>query len=70
VAEAGTLLAQPHCRALEVFAMQEFIDFRIASPMIPHGGEAQFSDHSEQSIDAFGPNGEDVTTLDEFSVRS
>jgi hypothetical protein len=37
--------------------------------MIQHGGEAQYKDHSEQSIDAFGPNGEDVTILNEFSVR-
>jgi hypothetical protein len=37
--------------------------------MIQDGGEAQYADHSEQSIDAFVPNGEDVTILNEFSVR-
>jgi len=37
--------------------------------MILHGGEAQYADHSEQSIDAVGQNGEDVTILNEFSVR-
>jgi len=37
--------------------------------MIQHGGEAQYADHSEQSIDAFGPEGEDVTNLNEFSAR-
>jgi hypothetical protein len=29
-----------------------------------------YTDQSEQSIDAFGPNGEDVTILNEFSVRA
>ena len=37
--------------------------------MIRHGGEAQYADHSERSIDAFGPHGEYVTILNEFSVR-
>ena len=44
-------------------------DSHIGSPMIQHGGEAQYADHSEQSIDAFGPEGEDVTNLNEFSAR-
>ena len=34
-----------------------------------HGGEMQYADHSDQAIDAFGPNGEDVTILNQFSVR-
>ncbi len=38
--------------------------------MIQHGGETQYADHSGQAIDAFGPSGEDVTILNEFSVRS
>ncbi|MGA2096671.1 MAG: hypothetical protein ABSH39_10265 [Candidatus Acidiferrum sp.] len=64
-----TLLGQPHRRGAKVLAVQTFINNRIGSPMIQHGGEAQYADHSEQSIDAFGPNGEDVTILNEFSVR-
>jgi hypothetical protein len=64
-----TLLGQPHRRGPKVLEVQKFINTRIGSPMIQHGGEAQYADHSEQSIDAFGPNGEDVTILNEFSVR-
>lgn len=64
-----TLLGQPHRRGAKVLAVQEFINSRIGSPMVQHGGEAQYADHSEQAIDAFGPNGEDVTILNEFSVR-
>lgn len=64
-----TLLGQPHRRGPNVLAVQNLVNTRIGSPMIQHGGEAQYADHSEQSIDAFGPNGEDVTILNEFSVR-
>jgi hypothetical protein len=34
--------------------------------MIQHGGEAQNADHLQQSI--YGPSGEDVTILSEFSI--
>lgn len=69
LAAVETLLGQPHRRGAKVITVQNFINGRIGSPMIQHGGEAQYADHSEQSIDAFGPNGEDVTILNEFSVR-
>ncbi len=70
LAAVDTLLGQPHRRGPKVLSVQKFINSRIGSPMIQHGGEAQYKDHSEQSIDAFGPNGEDVTILNEFSVRN
>jgi hypothetical protein len=38
--------------------------------MVQHGAEAQYADHSQQAIDAFGPHGEDVTILNQFSVRT
>ncbi len=69
LALVGTLLGQPHRRGPKVLDVQKFINSRIGSPMVQHGGEAQYADHSEQAVDAFGPNGEDVTILNEFSVR-
>jgi hypothetical protein len=69
LAAIETLLGQPHRRGANVLRVQEFINSRLGSPMIRHGGEAQYAQHSEQSIDAFGPHGEDVTILNEFSVR-
>ncbi len=69
LAAVETLLGQPHRRGAKVLPVQEFVNARIGTPMVQHGGEAQYADHSEQSIDAFGPNGEDVTILNEFSVR-
>ncbi len=70
LAAVETLLGKPHRRGANLLRVQEFINSRIGSPMIQHGGEAQYADHSEQPIDAFGPNGEDVTILNEFSVRA
>ena len=69
LAVVETLLGQPHRRGFNLIPIQDFINRRIGVQMIQHGGEAQYADHSEQSIDAFGPNGEDVTILNEFSVR-
>lgn len=70
LAAVETLLGQPHRRGAKVLEVQEYVNSRIGSPMVQHGGEAQYADHSEQSIDAFGPNGEDTTILNEFSVRA
>jgi hypothetical protein len=70
LAAVETMLGQPHRRGANVLRVQEFINSRIGTAMIQHGGEAQYADHSEQAIDAFGPNGEDVTILNEFSVRA
>lgn len=69
LALVGTLLGQPHKRGPLVLEVQAFVNTRIGTPMIQHGGEAQYANHSEQSLDAFGPEGQDVTILNEYSVR-
>lgn len=70
LAAVETLSGMLHRRGAKFYAVQQFVNQRIGSPMIQHGGEAQYADHSEEPIDAFGPNGEDVTLLNEFTVRS
>jgi hypothetical protein len=70
LASVETLHGVPHMRGPKLAAIAKFVNERIGSPMVQHGGEAQYTDHSEQAIDAFGPNGEDVTILNEFSVRA
>lgn len=69
LAAVETMHGTPHRRGPKLLAVQEFVNSRIGSPMVQHGGEAQYTDHSKQAIDAFGPNGEDVTILNEHSVR-
>lgn len=70
LASVETLHGVPHMRGPRLAEIQKYVNDRIGSPMVQHGGEAQYTDHSEQSIDAFGPEGEDVTILNEFSVRA
>ncbi|MCC6361916.1 MAG: hypothetical protein IT165_00235 [Bryobacterales bacterium] len=70
LAAVETLHGQPHRRGAKLLAVQKYVNERMGAPMVQHGGEAQYADHSEQAIDAFGPNGEDVTILNKFSLRA
>lgn len=70
LAAVEQLLGQPHRRGPKLLEVQRFINGRIGVEMIQHGGSAQYEDHSEQSIDVFGPAGEKCTILNEFSVRA
>ena len=70
LAAVESLLGQAHRRGPKFYEVQNFLNRRIGSDMVQHGGEAQYADHSEQSIDAFGPNGEEFTILNEYSVRA
>ncbi|MEM6472665.1 MAG: hypothetical protein AAF802_24100 [Planctomycetota bacterium] len=70
LAAVETLQGVPHMRGANVLTIQKFVNRRIGVPMIQHGGEAQYTDHSEQSIDMFTPEGNDVTLLNELTVRA
>ena len=69
LAAVESLLGQPHRRGANFLQVQSNVNSKIGVPMVQHGGEMQYTDHSDQAIDAFGPNGEDVTILNQFSVR-
>jgi hypothetical protein len=70
LAAVEQLLGQAHRRGPKFFEVQRFINGRIGVEMIQHGGSAQYEDHSDQSIDLFGPGGEKVTLLNELTVRA
>jgi len=71
LAAAEVLLGQPHRRGPKVLAVQEFVNSRIGSPMLQHGADAQFlSEHRSEPIDALGPEGEDVTILNQLSIKA
>jgi hypothetical protein len=71
LAGVEVLLGKPHMRGSKVLRVQEFVNSRIGSPILQHGGDAQFlSEHRSEPIDAFGPSGEDVTILNQFSVQA
>jgi hypothetical protein len=50
----------PHRRGPRFYQVQEYVNSRIGSPMLQHSGQLQFADHLDETIDAFGPNGEDL----------
>lgn len=70
LAAVETLHGVKHMRGPKFYAIQNDINRRIGVPMIQHGGEAQFTDHSEQSIDMFTPDGGEVTLLNRNTVQS
>jgi hypothetical protein len=60
----------------EIFLMDHDLDEllatinrRIGVPMLQHSSEAQFADHTEDKINAFGPNGEFRVLLDLGAIR-
>ena len=69
LALVSELFGMRHFIGANTKKVMDFINPRIGTPMIQHGGEAQYADHSEQAIDVFGPAGEDFTVLNEFSIR-
>jgi hypothetical protein len=69
LAAIETLRGQPHRRGPRAVPIMKFVNSLIGAEMIQHGAEFQYADHSEQSIDVFGPEGEQFTILNEYSLR-
>jgi hypothetical protein len=55
---ADRLHNQPHMRTDEFEPIQKYVNDRIGVPMLQHGGEAQFHEHTEDTIEVFGPSGQ------------
>ncbi|MGH9621846.1 MAG: hypothetical protein ACRD45_19335 [Bryobacteraceae bacterium] len=68
VAESEILLGQPNRFDPRFPALQSFVNFAIGIPMLQHGDQMKYADHSEEPIDAFGPHGEETTLLNKFTT--
>ncbi|HEX7358917.1 MAG TPA: hypothetical protein VF283_00360 [Bryobacteraceae bacterium] len=68
VPESEILLGQPNRFDPRFPALQSFVNFAIGVPMLQHGGQAQYADHSEEPVDAFGPHGEETILLNKFTT--
>jgi hypothetical protein len=64
-----TLHNQRHMRAPHFERVMQYVNSRIGVPMVQHSGQVQFAAHSDEPVDVFGPQGEDCTLLNEFSIR-
>jgi hypothetical protein len=48
----------PDFQPPRLLALERFINGRIGSQMIQHGGQFQFSEHTNDTVEIFGPKGE------------
>jgi len=48
---------------------QKEINRRIGVPMVQHSSEAQFAEHSDEPINAFTPQGQEVVLGDQSAVE-
>jgi hypothetical protein len=58
LAVVGERAGVPDFRPPRLFALERFINGRIGSTMIQHGGQFQFSEHTNDTVEVFGPEGE------------
>lgn len=65
-----TLHGQLHMRSPWLTQIQKWINDRIGAEVVQHSGETQYKDHTDQTIDVFGPKGEYFTTATEAAVRA
>jgi hypothetical protein len=63
-------LGVDHMRGKELFDVQHFINRRIGAPMILHGDQEKFSDHTDEQIDVFFPDGRVFTCRDKVEIEA
>lgn len=63
------LHGHPHMRGPKLYAIQDYVNSQIGCDMVQHGGDAQYTDHSEDIIDVFAPDGRHVVLEGEATIR-
>lgn len=64
-----TLHGHTHMRSPYHNRVSAWINTRIGLPVVQHSGEAQYADHSDQTIDVFGPQHEYLELPNEAAIR-
>jgi hypothetical protein len=64
-----TMHGQLHMRSPYLYKVMDWINHRIGAPVVQHSGEAQYKDHTDQTLDAFGPLGEYKELHNEAETR-
>ena len=70
LASVEVLEGERHSRGPRLLEVQRWINNQIGVPMVQHGGEAQYTDHSEQALDVFGPAGEQLKLPNKTAIVS
>jgi hypothetical protein len=58
LAVVGTRDGAPDYRPARLFPIEDFVNGRIGAEMVHHGGQFQFSEHTNDIVEIFGPKGE------------
>jgi hypothetical protein len=61
LAVVGTRDGASDFRPARLFPVEDFVNGRIGAEMVHHGGQFQFSEHTNDIVEIFGPNGERET---------
>jgi hypothetical protein len=64
-----TLHGQLHMRSPYLYRVMDWLNARLGARLVQHSGEAQYKDHSDQTLDAFGPSGEFRALHNEAETR-
>lgn len=60
-AVVGSRDGVPDFRPARLFPLEDFLNGRIGAEMVHHGGQFQFSEHTNHIVEIFGPKGERET---------
>lgn len=69
LALVSSLSGSPHMVGAHFGKVQKEVNQRIGVPMVQHGGEAQFKDHSSQQVWGFCPDGTEFSLHSETAIR-
>ena len=58
LAVVGSRDGAPDFRPARLFPIEDFVNGRIGAEMVHHGGQFQFSEHTNDIVEIFGPKGE------------
>ena len=58
LAVVGERDGAPDFRPAHLFPLEDFVNGRIGAEMVHHGGQFQFSEHTNDVVEIFGPKGE------------
>jgi hypothetical protein len=58
LAVVGTRDGVADYRPAHLFPIEDFVNGRIGAEMVHHGGQFQFSEHTNDTVEIFGPRGE------------
>jgi hypothetical protein len=70
LAAVEELHGQPHRRGVRVNPVIAYVNGLIGAPVLQHGGQAQYADHSDEDVDVFCPDGSAFTLHGQSAIEA